>query len=144
MAMNLTQAHLDALRQITTPTLSNAIELFNLRPSNQGYMSPEIRCLFPGLGIMVGRAVTGRFVADQPATRPASRYELWKLLLDTPGPRVLVLQDMDQPAGAGAFVGEIMATIHQRLGCVGVVTNGCVRDLDEVRALGFHMFAAGP
>jgi regulator of RNase E activity RraA len=23
------------------------------------------------------------------------------------------------------------------------VTNGCVRDLDEVRALGFHFFAAG-
>ena len=56
---------------------------------------------------------------------------------------MLVLQDLDKPAGIGAFVGEVMATIHRRLGCVGVVTDGHVRDLDEVHALGFHFFAAG-
>jgi regulator of RNase E activity RraA len=50
---------------------------------------------------------------------------------------------LDQPIGVGAFVGEIMATVHLRLGCVGLVTNGHVRDLDEVKALGFHFFAAG-
>ena len=142
--MNLNKADLELLRRITTPTLSNAIELFNVRPRNQGFMAPEIRCLFPELGVMVGRAVTARFVAEQPALRPASRYDLWKHVLEVPEPRVLVLQDMDQPPGVGAFVGEIMATIHQRLGCVGVITNGCVRDLDEVRAMRFHMFAAGP
>src|SRR2546429_5747471 len=75
--------------------------------------------------------------------RAGSRYESWKYMLESPEPRVLVLQDMDQPPGAGAFIGEVMATIHQRLGCVGAVTNGHVRDLDEVRALGFHFFAAG-
>ena len=75
--------------------------------------------------------------------KAGSRYESWKYILESPEPRVLVLQDMDQPPGAGAFIGEVMATIHQRLGCVGAVTNGHVRDLDEVRALGFHFFAAG-
>jgi len=128
---------------LTTPTVSNAIELFNVRPRNQGYMSPEVHCLFPDLGVMVGHAVTVRFAAEQPATRAGSRYESWKYILESPEPRVLVLQDMDQPPGAGAFIGEVMATIHQRLGCVGAVTNGHVRDLDEVRALGFHFFAAG-
>jgi regulator of RNase E activity RraA len=92
---------------------------------------------------MVGYAVTARFAAEQPAARPGSRYDSWKYVLEIPGPRVMVLQDMDQPPGVGAFFGEVMSTIHQRLGCVGAVTNGHVRDLDEVRALGFHFFAGG-
>jgi len=141
--MHILKETLEALRKLSTPTVSNAIELFNLRPRNEGYLSPEIRCVFPELGVMVGHAVTLRFAAEQPATRPGSRYESWKYILETPEPRVLVLQDLDQPPGAGAYLGEVMATIHRRLGCIGGVTNGCVRDLDEVRALGFHFFAAG-
>jgi regulator of RNase E activity RraA len=141
--MDISKDQIEALRKITTPTLSNAIELFNVRPRNQGFMSPDIRCLFPDLGIMAGHAVTARFAADQPCSRAASRYEFWKFIESIPEPRVLVLQDMDQPCGVGAFIGEVMATIHQRLGCVAVVTNGHVRDLDEVHALGFHFFAAG-
>ena len=134
---------LQALRALSTPTVANAIELFNIRPRNQGFMSPEIRCLFPDLGVMAGYAVTGRFAAENPAARPASRYDSWKHILEIPEPRVMMLQDMDQPPGVGAFFGEVMGNIHKRLGCVGVVTNGHVRDLDEVRALGFHFFAAG-
>lgn len=141
--MELTNEDLEALRKLSTPTVANAVERFDVRPRNHGYMSPEIRCLFPDLGVMVGYAVTMRFAAEQPATRPASRYESWKYILETPAPRVVVLQDMDVPAGAGAFFGEVMSTIHQRLGCVGAVTNGHVRDLDEVRALGFQFFAGG-
>jgi 4-hydroxy-4-methyl-2-oxoglutarate aldolase len=134
---------LEALRALSTPTVANAIELFNLRPRNQGFMSPGIRCLFPELGVMAGYAVTGRFAAEEPATHPGSRYDSWKKILEIPEPRIVVLQDMDQPPGVGAFFGEVMANIHQRLGCIGVVTNGHVRDLDEVRALGFHFFAGG-
>ena len=141
--MHLSKELIEALGKITTPTISNAIELSNVRPRSQGFMSPEIRCLFPDLGVMVGYAVTARFAAEQPACRPPSRFAFWEHLLKVPAPRVLVLQDLDQPPGMGAFVGEVMATIHQRLGCVGVVTNGHLRDLDEAHALGFHFFAPG-
>lgn len=141
--MGLSREQLRALQAISTPTLSNAIELFNVRPRNRGFMSPEIRCLFPEMGVMVGYAMTARFTADQPCGQPRSRYDFWKHQLEVEEPRVLVLQDLDQPPGVGAFIGEVMSTIHQRLGCVGVITNGCVRDLDEVRALGFHLFAQG-
>ncbi len=58
-------AVVEALKRISTPTLSNAIELCNVRPRNQGFMSPEIHCLFPDLGIMAGHAVTARFDLDQ-------------------------------------------------------------------------------
>jgi regulator of RNase E activity RraA len=32
--------------------------------------------------------------------------------------------------------------MHKAMGCVGCVTNGSVRDLDEVEPLGFHFFAS--
>ncbi|PYJ84853.1 MAG: transferase, partial [Verrucomicrobia bacterium] len=92
-SMQISTETLAALRSLTTPTVSNAIELFNVRPRNQGYLSPEIHCLFPDLGVMVGHAVTVRFAAEQPATRSGSRYESWKYMLESPEPRVLVLQD---------------------------------------------------
>jgi regulator of RNase E activity RraA len=92
---------------------------------------------------MVGFAVTARFAADQPPARPAPRYEFWKRILEIPEPRVMVMQDLDHPPGVGAYFGEVQSSIHRRLGCVGVVTNGHVRDLDEVHPLGFHYFAGG-
>jgi regulator of RNase E activity RraA len=134
---------LKALRSLSTPTVSNAIEVFNVRPRNEGFMSPEIRCLFPELGVMVGYAVTGRFAAAKAPASAASRYESWKHILQIPEPRIMVMQDIDEPPGVGAYFGEVMANIHKKLGCIGAVTNGCVRDLDEARALGFHFFAAG-
>ena len=53
----------------------------------------------------------------------------------------MVLQDVDHSPGLGAFVGEIHASIGLALKCVGCVTNGAVRDLPAVEALGFHLFA---
>jgi 4-hydroxy-4-methyl-2-oxoglutarate aldolase len=139
----LDQSVLAALRTLSTPTVSNAIELFNLRPRNKGFMSPEIRCLFPDLGVMVGYAVTARFAADQPPKKPGSRYDFWKRILELPEPRIAVMQDLDATPGIGAYFGEVQSTIHKRLGCIGAVTNGHMRDLDEVHPMGFHYFAGG-
>src|SRR5207249_4267455 len=136
--MTLSPTELDALRKLTTPTVSNAIELFKVRPRNQGFMSPQIRCLFPELGVMTGYAVTARFAANQPATRPASRSDFWRSALEIPEPRVVVMQDLDQPCGIGAFFGEVQTNIHRRLGCVGAVTNGHAPDPDEVKELCLH------
>jgi 4-hydroxy-4-methyl-2-oxoglutarate aldolase len=69
------------------------------------------------------------------------RTEWWNELLKVPAPRVVVIEDLDDPAGVGAFVGEVHSRILQTLGCVGLVTNGGVRDLPSVRKAGFPMFA---
>ena len=61
-----------------------------------------------------------------------------------PGPKIAVGQDLDDPPGLGAQFGEVTATIHQKLGCVGHITSGCPRDLDEVHALGFQLFGLNP
>ncbi len=61
-----------------------------------------------------------------------------------PGPKIAVGQDLDNPPGLGAQFGEVNATIHKKLGCVGHITDGCPRDLDEVEALGFRLFGLNP
>lgn len=141
--MVLSEEHLESLRRLSTPTVSNAVELFNVRQRNEGFMSPEIRCLFPDFDVMVGYAVTARYAAREEPAKPGSRYEFWKYILQFPEPRVVVMEDLDRPVGVGAYFGEVQTTIHKRLGCAGVITNGHVRDLDEVHSMGFHYFAAG-
>jgi 4-hydroxy-4-methyl-2-oxoglutarate aldolase len=143
MTKTLTPEQLEALRQFDAPTVANAIETFNVRPRNTGFMSSEVHCMFPDLGVMVGYACTAIIAADhQPPAQPkVSRPDWWRKVLATPAPRVIVMQDSDtQPVGS--FWGEVQGNIHKALGCIGLVTNGGVRDLDEVRALGFHFFAS--
>lgn len=134
---------LEALRQFDAPTVANAIETFNVRPRNTGFMNPDIRCLYPDLGVMVGYACTAIIAADHQPPNPPSvaRQDWWRKVLETPAPRVVVMQDSDaQPIGS--FWGEVQGNIHKALGCAGLVTNGGVRDLDEAKALGFHFFAS--
>jgi 4-hydroxy-4-methyl-2-oxoglutarate aldolase len=135
---------IDALRKISSPTVANAIETFNVRPRHQGFMSSEIRCLFPELGPLVGHAVTALIRAEPEPLQGhrASTFAWWDFVLSIPAPRVVVVHDLDDPRGQGAQWGEVQANIHRALGCVGAVTDGSVRDLDEVRALGFQFAAA--
>jgi 4-hydroxy-4-methyl-2-oxoglutarate aldolase len=142
MTKTLTPEQLDALRQYDAPTVANAIETFNVRPRNTGFMSPDIRCMFPDLGVMVGYACTAIIAADhQPPAQPrVTRQDWWRKVQDAPAPRVVVMQDSD-PQPVGSFWGEVNGNVHKALGCIGLVTNGGVRDMDEVHALGFHYFA---
>jgi len=135
---------IDALRKISSPSIANAIETFNVRPRNQGFMSSEIRCLFPELGPLVGHAVTAVIRAEpQPLEgHRSSTFRWWDYVLSIPAPRVIVVHDLDEPRGQGAQWGEVQANIHKALGAVGTITDGSVRDLDEVRALGFQFAAA--
>lgn len=140
----LSTKELDALRSISTPTVSNAIELFNVRPKNEGFMSGEIKCIFPDMGVMVGYACTAVMLASWPdkEREESLDFRMYEHILQIPAPRVVVVQDIDQPPCIGSLWGEVNGNIHKALGCVGVVTNGGVRDLDEVHELGFHFFAA--
>jgi len=142
MSEPLTRDELDALRAITTPTVANAIETFNVRPRNEGFMEPSVRCIFPELGAMVGYAVTAKIAARERAAKPLPPWEMWEALSVVPGPRIVVIEDLDYPNPIGSFWGEVNGSIYKGLGCAGAVTNGGVRDLPEVRATGFHFFAS--
>lgn len=141
MTEYLTQKELNALLAWPTPAISNAIELFNIRPRNEGFMLPEIQCRFPNLKPMIGYAVTGVITADSPGGHSVSREDWWQEIQKFPQPRVVVLHDVDEPV-VGSFWGEVNGNIHRALGCAGTVTDGSVRDLDEVAQIGFHFFSS--
>jgi 4-hydroxy-4-methyl-2-oxoglutarate aldolase len=130
---------LDALRGYDSPTLANAIELFEVRPRDEGYMSHRVRCLFPELGVMVGYAATATMRSRGPGA--GDPEPLTAHVQEVPGPRIVVVQDLDDEPAHGALWGEVMATTFTALGCLGTVTDGSVRDLDEARAIGFQFFA---
>ncbi|HKB26488.1 MAG TPA: RraA family protein [Methylomirabilota bacterium] len=135
---------IESLRKISSPSVANGIETFNVRPRSQGFTSSELRALFPELGPLVGYAVPA-LIRAEPAPlqgHRASTFAWWDYVLSIPAPRVIVVHDLDDPRGQGAQWGEVQANIHRALGCAGVVTDGSVRDLDEVRGLGFQFAAA--
>ena len=140
MYQAVSEATLKALQGIDGPSICNAIEGFNFRPKNHGFMLPEIRSIFQDFPPAVGYAVTGVISANQVEGHTVSREDWWDLIASVPGPRFIVLHDIDNPP-LGAYWGEVQGNIHKALGAVGVVTDGTVRDLDEVHDLGFQFFA---
>lgn len=133
---------LEKLGHYDTPTLANALERLDLRPRDTGYSDSSLRCLFPGMAPVIGFAVTATIRAGGPGG-PARTEALYDHVGQVPWPRIVVVQDLDDPPGAGAFWGEVQATVFTALGCRGCVTNGTVRDLSEVQATGFAAFASG-
>jgi len=142
--MSLSSDQIAALRALSSPTVANAIETFKVRPREAGNLSSQIRALFADLGPAVGYAVTALIRAEHPAPREkrAGTFAWWDYIQSIPTPRIVVMHDLDDPQGQGAYWGEVQANIHKALGCVGVVTDGSVRDLDEARKLGFQFCAA--
>jgi regulator of RNase E activity RraA len=69
------------------------------------------------------------------------RTDWWKHITSIAAPRVVVIQDIDEHPGTGAFVGKVHANILIALGCVGAVTNGAARELPAMEAAGFQVFA---
>src|SRR5580704_5125001 len=135
---------IQSLARLDSCTVANAIEMFDVRLRNTGFTDSSVRCMFDELPPMVGYATTARVRTSDPPMEGANYYDRtdwWNHILTIPPPRIVVVEDADPHPGLGAFIGELHANILLALGCVGVVTNGAVRDLRAVRATGFQMFA---
>ena len=135
---------LDFLRNTDTCSVSNAIEALNIRMRNEGFIQNAVKCMFPAMPPVAGYAITGRIRTTAPPISGLCYYqniEWWEYVASVPGPKIIVLADMDRAPGVGAFFGEIHAQISKALGCVAYVTNGAVRDLAAMEAVRFQCFA---
>jgi 4-hydroxy-4-methyl-2-oxoglutarate aldolase len=145
MGASIDAGTLDRLRAFDTPTICNAIELFEVRPRSAGFTDIRIRASFPELPPLVGFAAT---VTCRTAVEPRGGSAYTSLpdqvarFAELPGPPVVVFQDLDDPPLAATF-GEIMCTTYQAFGATGLITNGPGRDLAQVQALGFPVFTNG-
>ena len=140
----LTPDQLDALRRIDSPTVSNAIERFRARPRIEGYAGWNLRCAFPELGTTIGYAVTCTADSTTEARRDdRGLLRLWAAVEAAPKPSVIVIKDIGPERHRSCHMGEVMATTAKALGAVGCISDGGLRDVVEVRALGFQYFCPG-
>jgi regulator of RNase E activity RraA len=141
----LSAEQLEALRHIDSPTVSNAVEQFNVRSPVEGYGGWELRCAFPEIGTTVGYAVTctgDTTTASRTGDRGLMR--LWEAIESAPQPAVIVIKDIGGDRSRSCHMGEVMATTAKALGAVACVSDGGLRDVAEVRALGgFQYFSPG-
>lgn len=132
---------LEALGKYDTPTISNVIELYDIRPHDVGYMDGRIRAAFPEFAPAVGFAATAKFCSlSRPGGYSAMQEQL-ELFEQLPGPALVVFQDIDEPS-VGATFGEVMCSTYQAFGSVGLITSGGGRDLLQVKALGYPVFTS--
>ena len=144
MNMILTDDQLQALRMLDACTLANTIETFDERLRNEGFVNHTVQSLFPELSPMLGYAATVKIRGSAPPTTKGTypdRTDWWDYIVSLPGPRVVVVEDTATQPGLCSLVGEVHMSILQALHCVGVVTNGAVRDIPAARSAGFHYFA---
>lgn len=141
----LSPDQLAALARIDSPTVSNAIEAFNVRSRVEGYAGWELRCAFPELGTTVGYAVTCTADSTSEMRRDdRGLLRLWAAVEAAPKPAVIVIKDIGPQRSRSCHMGEVMATTAKALGTVGCVSDGGLRDVNEVRALGgFQYFCPG-
>jgi regulator of RNase E activity RraA len=140
----LDAATVERLKQYDSPTVANAIETFKVRDRTEGYIGGYVRALYDA-GVMVGQALT--VTIGQNPGKVAGRdgyWAMWEALERMSSPAVIVMQDVTGTPERYACAGEVMATLAKRLGAVGMVADGGLRDIAEVQALGFHYYAAFP
>ena len=141
----LTYSELLQLKRWNTPTIYNGWEQVTKRnAANDAFNLEETRDFMPQMGPMLGYAVT---VVIQPGDRkhreanPNAWQEYRRYVASVPGPKIVVVQDLDKPLVVGSFWGEVNSNIHRALGCVGTITDGAIRDLDEMSNAGFKALA---
>jgi 4-hydroxy-4-methyl-2-oxoglutarate aldolase len=141
----LTHGDLLRLKRWNTPTIYNGWEQITRHdPARDGFNLEETRDFMPHLGPMVGYAATVIIEPGNP-NRPQENPNGWseyrRYLAGAAGPKIVVVQDLDKPAVFGSFWGEVNSNVHRALGCVGTITDGAIRDLDEMNNAGFKALA---
>jgi regulator of RNase E activity RraA len=142
----LSPRDLAALAEFDTPTICNALEIVAPERRALGFNRRPLVCPFPAMKPVVAYARTATIRSREPQQRSASdaralRLAYYEYIGQLPLPSLAVIQDIDGPdAGFGAFWGEVQTNVHKALGCVGTVTDGSVRDIDQM-APGFFVLA---
>jgi 4-hydroxy-4-methyl-2-oxoglutarate aldolase len=145
--ISLSREQFEELRALDSPTIANAIEYFEVRPRVAGYCGSNVRCLTPEAGFMLGYAVTCKGDSTTETKDRREHAALYRAIYDLqPLPAIVVIGDDGDPSRIhlSCHAGEMMATTMKRVGAVGLVTNGGLRDIAEITALKqFHYFGRG-
>ena len=141
----LGHAELLELKRWNTPTIYNGWEQITRRDIARECFNLEVcHDFMPQMGPMVGYAVTVVIEPGNPQhvkTSCKAWSEYRRYVAAARGPKIVVIQDLDKPVAFGSFWGEVNSNVHRALGCVGTITDGAIRDVDEMCNAGFKAIA---
>ncbi|MBE2170256.1 MULTISPECIES: RraA family protein [unclassified Cobetia] len=135
--MTLSPSLLEMLRRFDTPTVANALDLVRGTRSAEGFTRRSFVAADPQAGPLVGYARCAKIRALTPPEEDAAtirerRLAYYRYVADSPGDSLMVIEDEDGEDAVGAYWGEVNTCLHKRLGVSGVLTNGVIRDLDDL------------
>lgn len=139
------RATVEKLREYSTPTILNGLKRLGVTPDRMQSSDRHIaRCMSPELGISCGFAVT-RKMSTRRDGGPSRILDAApdQGLLAVGGPRFLAVENVGDWQGPVCIWGDVTSNIHTALDCHAGITNGPVRDLPEMAAMGFQSFANG-
>ena len=141
----LSHSDLLKLKRWNTPTIYNGWEQITQHDATaDSFNIDETHDFMPQMGPMVGYAVTVVLEpsnAEHPKSNPEAASQYREYVASIPGPKIVMIQDLDKPRVIGSFWGEVNSNIHRALGCVGTITDGGIRDVDEMTNAGFKALA---
>ena len=148
------QEILKELENFDTPSITNVVATYPNNPLCLGLYNPwtenwytdqTIKCMYPELGARCGYAVTCTFGLPDGGFDRLSFMDVSEALDASPKPTILALEQKFPPeiAGKVGLAGGNMTTTMKALGCVGCVSNGPSRDIDEIRPMEFQYLLTG-
>lgn len=141
----LNTGELLALQRLTTPTVYNGWEQITAHnTATDGFNLQATHDFMPGVGPIAGYAVTVVIQPSDPEPPQRNRRAYLDYLgyvASVPGPKIVVVQDLDAPRPVGSFWGEVNSSCHRALGGVGTITDGAIRDVEEMAGIGFKALA---
>ncbi|WP_054570256.1 RraA family protein [Frankia sp. R43] len=140
----------EALLAFSTPSVLNGLKRLGKHPSELESLDRNVvRCISPGLGRRVGFAATRKVWTgrDNPESSGLTALDIPGAhddhILAVPGPRILVAENVGDWRGRVCIWGEVAANLYKALDCTAGITNGPVRDIDEMQEVGFQTYAGG-
>jgi 4-hydroxy-4-methyl-2-oxoglutarate aldolase len=154
MAKTKEQKLLEEIRQFDTPSVTNVVATYPSHPLRLGLYNPltenwytdnSLGCWYPELGALAGYAVTCVYGPAEPSFKRLSNLDVYDALDASPKPTILCFQQKFPPEMANkiGLSGGNMTTAMQALGCLGAISNGPSRDIDEIRPMKFQYLVNG-
>ena len=145
---------IEELKKYDTPAVTNIVATYPKNPLCLGLYNPwtenwytdqTIRCMYPELGRTVGYAVTCVFGLPDSGYSRLTFMDVIDALEASEQPTIFVFQqkfpsDLVNKVG---LAGGNMTAAMQAVGCVGAISNGPSRDIDEIREMGFQYMLTG-